>query len=110
MSETNHFDVDHDYDRHNLLNLTNQSVKSRATRFDSTSTMARNKRLANCGLYICERRVVKFTEITKGMSVLLILAQLSGGALQKLIYHEEQNDLEVYFLSKFGATDFIGYD
>lgn len=53
------------------------------------------------------RRVVAFSEFCKGMTVPLVLAQISGGTLEKVVYHEKQGVLEVFFLCQKYADSFM---
>lgn len=88
------------------LNSSRLSVRTRATKA-SSATSGFKREFPTSRLRILGKRVVLISGITPDMSVPLILAQLSGGALEKVVYHEERNVVELYFLSTFGAAEFL---
>lgn len=55
------------------------------------------------------KKVIKISGLSKGICVPSIVAQLTGGGLEKIVYHENENWIEVYFLSMVNARSFMSY-
>lgn len=89
-------------------NSSRVSLPSRATNADSAKS-SKSRITVDSELLIIGKKVIRISGICKGMCVPSIVAQLSGGGLEKIIYHEKENWLEVYFLSTVRATQFLNY-
>lgn len=121
----------HDYPRHTSSlsflndeagyyfrgNSSKLSSLSRATKIESARSArsaksvwsAQSRIVIESPLQLPGKKVIKISGLSKGMCVPSIVAQVTGGGLEKLVYHENENWLEVFFLSTVNARKFMSY-
>lgn len=88
--------------------------QSRATKLESARSVklpwsARSKAVMESELQLKGKKVIRISGLSKDMCVPSVLAQLRGGRLEKVIHHEDENWLEVFFLSTANASRFIRF-
>lgn len=99
------------YSRFGQFNSSKLSVRSRVLKLELYKQLPLQTLKSSHGAEIQNfgKRVVEITGLSDKMNVPLVLSQLRGGALEKVVYHENNPKLELYFLSSLKAAEFMAY-